>query len=239
MKLDILVCAAHPDDAELGCSGTIALHIALGKKVGVIDFTRGELGTRGSIEERAEEAKNSSRVLGLSARENLGFADGFFENNKEHQLKLIQVIRKYQPEIVFANAIRDRHIDHARAGKLANDACFLSGLRKIETQDNEGNLQEAWRPKAIYHYIQDYYINPDIVIDVTKYWDIKMQSIQAFKTQFFNPESSEPTTPISTPDFLEFLKSRAMEMGRPIGVKYAEGFTKESFIGVKNIFDLI
>jgi N-acetylglucosamine malate deacetylase 1 len=239
MKLDILALAAHPDDIELSCSGTLVAHIKAGKKVGIIDFTQGELGTRGTVDTRREEALESSKILGLSVRENLGFSDGFFANDRIHQLSLIRVIRKYQPEIVIANAIHDRHIDHGRGAQLANDACFLAGLAKIETKDDDGVPQKEWRPKALYHYIQDRFIHPQLVVDISPYWDIKLASILAFKTQFFNPDSNEPSTPISSRDFLEFLEGRAREYGRMIGVTYGEGFTKATPIGTSNLFDLI
>lgn len=239
MKLDILVLAAHPDDAELSCSGTIAAHIAKGKKVGIVDFTQGELGTRGSAEIRKQEAEEASRILEISARENLKMADGFFQNDQANQLKVIQAIRTYQPEIIFTNALNDRHIDHGKGAKLAHESCFLSGLRKIETFDAVGKPQEAWRPKALYHYIQDYYLKPDLVIDITNFWEIKVAAIRAFKTQFYDPNSDEPITPISTPDFLDFLEARAREMGRMIGVKYGEGFNKAMPIGAKSMFDLL
>jgi bacillithiol biosynthesis deacetylase BshB1 len=241
MKLDILAICAHPDDAELACSGTIAAHIAMGKKVGVVDLTKGELGTRGTPEIRAEESKIASEILGLSLRVNLEMADGFFVNNQAHQLKLITAIRKYQPEIILANAISDRHIDHGRASQLTNDACFLAGLRKIITVDDKGIDQKPWRPKALYHFIQDRYIQPDLVIDITPYWNLKKNSIQAFKSQFFTPQGidNEPSTPISTPDFMYFIEARAREMGRMIGVEFGEGFTKATPIGAKNLFDLI
>jgi N-acetylglucosamine malate deacetylase 1 len=241
MKLDILAMCAHPDDAELSCSGTIALHVALGKKVGIIDFTRGELGTRGTPQTRSQEAEAASQILGLSTRENLGLADGFFINNGESQLKLIAKIREYQPEIVLANAIADRHIDHGRASELANDACFLAGLRKITTYDSQGQIQSPWRPKQVYHYIQDRYIQPDLIVDISPYWSIKMEAIKAFKTQFFVGDSAdnEPNTPISTPDFIYFLEARAREFGRMIGVEFGEGFSKATPPGVRNLFDLI
>lgn len=239
MKLDLLVLAAHPDDAELGAGGTIASHVAQGKRVGVIDFTRGELGTRGTPEDRDQEAANSASILGLSLRENLGFADGFFQNNREHQLALIQLIRRYQPEIVLANALSDRHIDHGRAALLARDACFLSGLRKVETKERDGSLQNAWRPKLLLHYIQDYYLEPDLVVDVSKFWEKKIKAVRAFKTQFFDPKSQEPQTPISTPEFMNFLEGRAQEMGRKIGVKYGEGFQMATPPKVNNLFNLL
>lgn len=238
MKLDILVLSAHPDDAELGCGGTIALHVEQGKKVGVVDFTRGELGTRGTPELRAQEAKDSSKILGLSVRDNLGFADAFFVNDKEHQLAVIEKIRQYRPDIVLANAIYDRHSDHAKASDLATTACFLSGLKKIETT-HEGNLQEAWRPKAVYHFIQNNYIKPDIVVDITHYWTIKIKAIKAYKSQFYNPESDEPQTFLSTPHFMEFVEARAKELGHSIGVDYGEGFTVERTVGIRNLFHLL
>ncbi|MHA8072835.1 bacillithiol biosynthesis deacetylase BshB1 [Aquirufa ecclesiirivi] len=232
MKLDILVMAAHPDDAELACSGTIVSQIQQGKKVGIVDFTRGELGTRGTPEIRIAESAASTAILGIHARENLGIRDGFFRNDEESQLKLIQVIRKYQPDIVLANALEDRHPDHGKGAQLAIDACFLSGLRKIETQDERGNPQAAWRPKHVFHYIQDRYIKPDFVIDISAHWDIKEQSIRAFKSQFFDPNSTEPDSYISSPDFLEFIRARSMEMGHKIGVKYGEGFQSQRTMGL-------
>jgi len=238
MKLDILAIAAHPDDVELGCAGTLLVHLRAGRKAGVIDLTRGELGTRGSAAQRDGEAADASRVLGLSARENMGFADGFFENNREHQLKLITAIRRYQPEIVLTNAIADRHSDHGRGSKLVSDSCFLSGLVKIETSDN-GARQGAWRPKAVYHFIQDRLLVPDLVVDVTDVWEQKLDSIRAYKTQFFDPDSQEPETHISKPDFLNFIEARALELGHSIGVRYGEGFTKERNLGVRNLFDLL
>jgi bacillithiol biosynthesis deacetylase BshB1 len=238
MKLDILAIAAHPDDVELGCAGTLLVHLRAGRKVGVIDLTRGELGTRGSAAQRDQEAADASRVLGLSVRENMGFADGFFENNREHQLKLIAAIRRYQPEIVLTNAVEDRHSDHGRASKLVSDSCFLAGLVKIETTDG-GKRQAAWRPKAVYHIIQDRLLVPDLVVDVTDVWAQKIESIRAYKTQFFDPNSQEPETHISKPDFLNFIEARALELGHSIGVKYGEGFTKERNLGVRNLFDLL
>ncbi|MFM9840852.1 MAG: bacillithiol biosynthesis deacetylase BshB1 [Cyclobacteriaceae bacterium] len=237
MKLDILVFAAHPDDAELGCGGTIAKHVSLGYKVGVVDLTRGELGTRGTIQTRDEEAKDSAKILGLSVRENLNLRDGFFKNDEEHQLKLIQAIRRYQPEIVLANAIHDRHPDHGKGADLAFDSCFLSGLAKIETKE-DGKLQQAWRPKHLYHYIQSQLIVPDFVVDVSTHWKIKMDSIKAFKTQFFDPTSSEPETFISKPSFLTFLEARAKEFGQSIGAEYAEGFTTKNRLGVDHLFQM-
>jgi N-acetylglucosamine malate deacetylase 1 len=239
MKLDILVLAAHPDDAELGCGGTIARHVNMGHKVGVVDFTKGELGTRGTPETRASESAESSKILGLSVRENLGLPDGFFHNDKEHQLAVIQAIRRYQPEIVLANAIYDRHSDHGRAASLGYDASFLSGLAKIETRDEHGKKQDAWRPKVVYHYIQSLFIEPDFVVDITEHWQTKIESVKAFKTQFFDPNSAEPQTYISSPEFLRMVESRAIEFGHAIGTKYAEGFTVRRYPGIRNLFDLI
>ncbi|WP_342333375.1 bacillithiol biosynthesis deacetylase BshB1 [Pedobacter sp. FW305-3-2-15-E-R2A2] len=237
MKLDILVLAVHPDDAELGCSGTIAKHIAMGRKVGIVDFTRGELGTRGSAEIRDREAADSAKILGLHARENLRFKDGFFVNDEEHKLAVIRMIRKYQPEIILTNALHDRHPDHGRAGDLANDACFLSGLSKIST-NIDGQEQEAWRPRLVLQYIQDRYIEPDIIIDITPYIQTKIDSIKAFKTQFFNPDHEEAETYISSPEFFDSVIGRAREFGKSIGTTYAEGFTCRKLLGVNDLFNL-
>jgi bacillithiol biosynthesis deacetylase BshB1 len=238
MKLDILVLAVHPDDAELGCSGTILKHIAEGKKVGVVDFTRGELGTRGTAETRDHEASESAKILGLVVRENLRFRDGFFVNDEKHQLEVIKMIRKYQPEIVLSNALHDRHPDHGRAGDLANDACFYSGLSKVETSLG-GQQQQAWRPSLVLQYIQDRYIKPDIVIDITPFIEQKIACIQAFKTQFYNPDQEEgPGTYISSPEFFDSVIGRAREMGKSIGATYAEGFTSRKLLGVNSLFDL-
>jgi bacillithiol biosynthesis deacetylase BshB1 len=238
MKLDILAIGAHPDDVELSCSGTILKHIALGKKCGVLDLTRGELGTRGSAEIRKKEAAKASKILGLSIRDNLNMADGFFANDKKHQLELIKKIRQYQPEIILCNAIADRHPDHARSAQLVSEASFYSGLIKIETIYNSKN-QSAWRPKAVYHYIQDRHLKPDFVVDVTAFADKKMEAIQAFDSQFYNPKSKEPVTPISVKNFLEVVKGKMSLFGRDAGFEYAEGFTVERSIGINNIFDLI
>ncbi|GAB2983147.1 bacillithiol biosynthesis deacetylase BshB1 [Mucilaginibacter puniceus] len=239
LKLDILVLSVHPDDAELGCAGTILKHIALGKKVGIVDLTRGELGTRGSAEIRDKEAAASAKILGLSARENLGLPDGFFQNDKEHQLKVIAAIRKYQPQIIITNAYHDRHPDHGRASDLVEASAFLSGLRKIETSVN-GEVQQPWRPELLLHFIQDEYIKPDILIDVTDYWDKKIESIQAFGSQFFNPNwENEPQTYISSPEFIQVIEARAREFGKVIHVKYAEGFTSRKILGVDNLFSLL
>jgi bacillithiol biosynthesis deacetylase BshB1 len=237
MKLDILAFAAHPDDVELAASGTVAAHIAKGYKVGIIDLTQGELGTRGNAALRAEESAKASELLGIHVRENLHMRDGFFLNDEVHQLKIIECIRAYQPEMVLCNAINDRHIDHGRAAKLVADACFLSGLRKIETKRN-GELQQAWRPKNVYHYIQDYYLKPDVVVDITPYFEQKMKSIKAYSSQFYNPDANEPETPISGSDFLHFIEARAREMGRIIGVTYAEGFNTARTPGVNDLFHL-
>jgi bacillithiol biosynthesis deacetylase BshB1 len=239
MKLDILVLAAHPDDAELGCGGAILHHVSLGHKVGVVDFTQGELGTRGTIQTREQEAADSAKILGLSVRENLKLADGFFKNDEAHQRKVIQAIRKYRPEIVLANAIYDRHSDHGRAAELASDACFLSGLSKIDTMDESGKPQSPWRPRAVYHYIQSLFIEPDFVMDVTAHWPKKVEAIKSFKTQFYDPNSTEPQTYISSPDFLRMIESRGIELGHAIGVKYAEGFTVKRYPGVKSLLDLL
>jgi len=236
-KLDILVIAAHPDDAELGCSGTIAAHIAKGFKVGIVDLTHGEMGTRGTPEIRLQEAEEAGRILGLSARENLGFKDIYFKDDEAHQLELIKIIRKYQPEIVLANAITDRHPDHGKGASLASNACFMSGLRKIETEC-DGLFQQAWRPKFVYHYIQNNYIEPDFIVDISAHWDTKVASIMAFKSQFYDPSSQEPASFISSPEFLPFVESRSREFGHRIMVKYGEGFTVERFLGVDNLFDL-
>ncbi|WP_299781649.1 bacillithiol biosynthesis deacetylase BshB1 [uncultured Formosa sp.] len=237
MKLDILAIGAHPDDVELGCGATVAKEIANGKTVGIIDLTRGELGTRGTAETRDAEAKDAAKILGVSVRENLGFADGFFTNDKKHQLEIIKIIRKYQPEIVLCNAIDDRHIDHGKGSKLVSDACFLSGLKKIETEVG-GELQIQWRPKHVYHYIQWKHIEPDFVVDVTGYMDIKEEAVLAYKTQFFDPESKEPETPISSKNFTDSVKYRAKDLGRIIGVESAEGFTSERYVAVENLFKL-
>ena len=237
MKLDILVLAAHPDDAELGCGGTIIKHIAAGRKVGVVDFARGELGTRGTAVTRDKEAADSAKILGLTIRENLNLPDGFFHNSKEHQLEVVKVIRKYQPEIVLANATYDRHPDHGRGADLAFHACFLSGLLKIETESG-GAKQKAWAPKVLYHFIQSQFIEPDFVVDISDAWDKKLEAISAFKTQFYDASSKEPNTYISNPGFLKMIEARATEMGHSIGVRYGEGFVTRKWIGVKSLFDI-
>jgi bacillithiol biosynthesis deacetylase BshB1 len=238
VKLDILVLAAHPDDAELGCGGTIALHVSLGQKVGIVDLTRGELGTRGTPELRANEAASAASILGVSVRENLGLRDGFFQNDLQHQLAVIRAVRKYRPSVILANAITDRHIDHGKGAALAYDACFLSGLAKIETRDDNGNLQAAWRPEYIYHYIQSHYIKPDFVVDISKFWQKKIDAISAFRSQFHDPSNSEPETYISSPAFLKMIESRAQELGHSIGATFGEGFTVRRTPGVNSLFDL-
>ena len=237
IKLDILAFGAHPDDVELGCSGTIAKEISLGKKVGIIDLTRGELGTRGSAEIRDNEAAKAAEVLGISARENLGFRDGFFVNDEKHQLEIIKMIRKYQPEVVLCNAIHDRHIDHGKGSKLVSDACFLSGLRKIETELN-GENQQAWRPKVVYHYIQWENIEPDFVVDISGFMQHKIDAVMAYDSQFYNPDSKEPISPITSKNFLDSVTYRAQDLGRLVGVDFAEGFTTERYLAVNSLADL-
>lgn len=238
MKLDILAFGAHPDDVELGCSATIAKEISLGKTVGIIDLTRGELGTRGTAEIRDAEANNAAKILNISVRENLNFRDGFFKNNEKHQLEVIRMIRKYKPEIVLCNAIDDRHIDHGKGSKLVSDACFLSGLLKIETSLN-GAIQEPWRPKVVYHYIQWKNIEPDFVVDVTGFMDTKMEAIMAYDSQFYNPNTNEPETPITSKNFLDSVKYRAQDLGRLIGTQYGEGFTVERYLAVNSLGNLM
>lgn len=237
MKLDILAFGAHPDDVELGCAGTIAKEVALGKKIGIIDLTRGELGTRGSAEIRDRESAAAAKILGVAVRENLNMRDGFFVNDEPHQLAIIRMIRKYQPEIVLCNAIDDRHIDHAKGSKLVSDACFLSGLIKIQTELG-GERQKAWRPKVVYHYIQWKNIEPDFVVDITGFNDKKLEAILAYSSQFYDPNSSEPETPIATKNFLESLTYRDRDLGRLTGVDYAEGFTTERYLAVNSLADL-
>lgn len=238
MKLDILAFGAHPDDVELGCAGTILKEIALGKTVGIVDLTRGELGTRGSADLRDQEASAAAQILGVSVRENLRFRDGFFVNDEAHQLEVIQMIRKYQPEIVLCNAIEDRHIDHGKGSQLVSDACFLSGLMKIETQ-LDGQAQQAWRPKLVYHYIQWKDIKPDFVVDITGFTDKKVDSILAYRSQFYDPNSNEPESPITSKNFLESLNYRSRDLGRLVGVDHAEGFTVERYLAVNSLGDLI
>ena len=238
MKLDILAFGAHPDDVELGCAGTILKEISLGKTIGIIDLTRGELGTRGSADLRDQEAAAAAQILGVSVRENLRFRDGFFVNDEAHQLEVIQMIRKYQPEIVLCNAIEDRHIDHGKGSQLVSDACFLSGLMKIETK-LDGQTQQAWRPKLVYHYIQWKDIKPDFVVDITGFTDKKVDSILAYRSQFYDPNSNEPESPITSKNFLESLNYRSRDFGRLVGVDHAEGFTVERYLAVNSLGDLI
>lgn len=238
MKLDILVFGAHPDDVELSCGATIAKEISLGKKVGIIDLTRGELGTRGTAELRDKEAADAAKILGVTVRENLRFRDGFFSNDEQHQLEVIKMIRKYQPDVVICNAIDDRHIDHGKGSKLVSDACFLSGLIKISTQI-EGKEQEAWRPKQVYHYIQWKNLVPDFVVDVTGFMDVKVKSLMAYASQFYDPDSTEPVTPIATKNFKESIMYRAADLGRLINTEYAEGFNVERYVAVNSLGDLI
>ena len=238
MKLDILAIGAHPDDVEMSCGATIAKEVSKGKKVGILDLTRGELGTRGSAKIREAEAKEAAKILGVVVRDNLGLADGFFENDRASQIELVKIIRKYKPEVVFCNAIYDRHIDHGRGSSLASDACFLSGLRKLETI-YEGSPQQQWRPKQVYHYIQWKEIKPDVVVDVTGFMDKKLESVHAYKSQFYDVKSKEPDTPISSKNTLDSLSYRNRNLGRLIGTKAGEGFTVERYAAVDSIFDLI
>jgi bacillithiol biosynthesis deacetylase BshB1 len=239
MKIDILAFAVHPDDAELSCSGTLLKHKSQGKKIGIIDLTRGELGSRGTAETRDSEAKESAKILGLDVRENLRMRDGFFKNDEEHQLQIITKIRQYQPEIILINALHDRHPDHGKASLLLCDSAFLSGLPKINTTLN-GEAQSAWRPRLILQYIQDAYIQPDILVDISEFWDTKMKSIKAYKTQFFNPDvDEEHETYISSPEFVHVIEARAREFGKHIGAVFAEGFTSKKLLGVDNLFEII
>jgi len=237
MKLDLLVFSVHPDDAELGCSGTILKEIAAGKMVGIVDLTRGELGTRGTVETRDQETIESTKSLGLHVRENLGMRDGFFRNDEQHQKMIIQMIRKYNPEIVLCNALHDRHPDHGRASELVSDAFFLSGLTKVQTELN-GETQLAFRPRLLLQYIQDTYIKPDILVDISDFFDKKMECIQAFKTQFFNTEGDGQETYISSPNFLKVVEARSREFGKSINATYAEGFTSKKLLGINDLFDL-
>lgn len=238
MKLDILAFGAHPDDVELGCGATLAKEISLGKKVGIVDLTRGELGTRGSAEIRDQEARAAAEILGVHARENLAFRDGFFTNDEAHQMEIIKMIRKYQPEIVLCNAVADRHIDHAKGSKLVSDACFLSGLRRIETQYN-GQSQTHWRPKLVYHYIQWQNITPDFVVDVSGFMDQKVKSVLAYSSQFYDPNSKEPVSPITSKNFLDSITYRAQDLGRIINTDFAEGFTTERYLAINSLDSLM
>ena len=237
-KLDILAIGSHPDDVELGCAATLAKEISKGKKVGILDLTRGELGTRGSAEIRDQEAARAAEILGVSIRQNLNFRDGFFVNDETHQMKIVQKIREFRPDIVLCNAIRDRHIDHGKGSDLVSQACFLSGLRRIETKIGDAD-QEAWRPKLVYHYIQWQPITPDFVVDVTGFMDIKEKAVLAYASQFYDPGSKEPVSPIATKNFLDSVTYRARDLGRLIGRDYAEGFTAERYVAVDHLDDLI
>jgi bacillithiol biosynthesis deacetylase BshB1 len=237
-KLDILVIAAHPDDAELGCAGTIVHNIAQGKKVGIADLTQGELGTRGSAALRMEEAAQAAKIMGLHARENLYLRDGRFQNNESDQLEIIKAVRKYQPEIVITNAPADRHPDHGRASDLVSDACFYSGLMRIPSSVN-GIEQSAWRPKAIYHFVQSQSLAVDYVVNITPYWETKLAAIRAYRSQFHDPNSQEPETYISSENFMRMVEARAIEHGHIIGAKYGEGFIRSRIAGINSFFDLI
>lgn len=236
MQVDILAFGAHPDDIELSCAGTLLSHIAQGKTVAIVDLTKGELGTRGMPELRLQEAANAARIMGVTVRENLGMADGFFANDKEHKLQIVQMIRKYRPQVVFANALTDRHPDHGRGGRLVADACFLAGLRKIETT-LDGQQQEPWRPNVVYHYTQFRNIDISFVVDITGFLDKKIEAIKAYSSQFYNPSSNEPETVISSAHFFENIEERASDLGRLIGVRYAEAFYCESLLGTTNVFN--
>lgn len=240
MKLDILAIGSHPDDVELGCSGTLAKEIAKGKTVGIIDLTRGELGTRGDADTRDKEAEKAAQILGVAIRLNMEFDDGFFVNDRWHQTEIIKMIRRYRPEIVLCNAVTDRHIDHGKGSQLVSDACFLSGLIKIDTRDEDADgWQDAWRPKHVYHYIQWKNLEPDFVVDISGQIDKKMEAVLAYGSQFYDPDSKEPDTPISSKNFTDSVKYRARDMGRLIGTDYGEGFTAERYPAVKSLFDLI
>lgn len=241
MKLNILAIGVHPDDVELGCSGTLINETRAGKKCGIIDLTQGELGTRGTVDTRYQEAATAAMIMGVQVRENLKMRDGFFENDETHKLQLIAAIRKYQPDIIIGNVLHDRHPDHGRAGKMIAEAAFLAGLAKIETKDEEGNIQARWRPSYVLHYIQDWYHEPDVLIDISDVFEQRMEAIKAYSTQFHNPSGTdgEPQTYISTPDFLDSVIARARMFGKRIGVKYAEGFITEKKIGIRSLDALI
>lgn len=239
MKLDILAIGSHPDDVELGCSGTLIKEVKSGKQVGIIDLTQGELGTRGTVETRYQEAADAAMIMGIAVRENLKMRDGFFQNDEAHQRQLIQVIRKYRPEIVIGNILEDRHPDHGKAGWLIYDACFLSGLKAISTQDDDGNEQEKWRPKMLLHYIQDRFHEPDMIVDISDVWEQRMEAVKAYKTQFAATAGDGPQTYISTPEFMEALSARARLLGKRIGVKYGEGFLSKKSIGLHSLDALV
>jgi bacillithiol biosynthesis deacetylase BshB1 len=238
MQIDILAFGAHPDDVELSCSGTLMSHIAMGKTVGIIDLTQGELGTRGTGELRLQEANVAAQIMGVTVRENLGLADGFFTNDKTHQLEIVKIIRKYKPQVIFANALSDRHPDHGKGGRLVADACFLAGLLKVETE-LDGVKQEPHRPSAVYHYTQFRPIDPHFIVDISAFMDKKMESIMAYDSQFYKPGSDEPETVISSAHFIKNVEERASDFGRQIGVRYGEGFTCESKLGITNVFNLM
>lgn len=238
IQVDILAIGIHPDDVELSCSGTLLQHAAMGKTFGILDLSRGELGTRGTPEIREAEAKEAARVLGAQFRQILDIPDGLFTHSPDNWLKIVQVIRACRPEIILCNAPDDRHPDHGRAAKMTADACFYAGLEKIETFDNQGNLQEKWRPKAVYHYIQDRQLTPDFVVDISTVFDKKMEAILAFRSQFYDPNDAGPATPISGKDFLDFMDAKARVFGRSISATHAEGFICARIPGVKNLFDL-
>ena len=238
MKLDILAFGAHPDDVELGCAATLAKEISKGKKVGIVDLTRGELGTRGTVDIRTQEAMNAAKIIGAVLRENMGFEDGFFINDKAHQMAIVEVIRKYQPEVVLCNAVDDRHLDHPKGSQLVSDACFLSGLRKVTTEE-AGIPQVAWRPTQVYHYMQWKNTQPDFVVDVTGFMDVKERAVKAHASQFFDPNSKEPESPITSQNFINSVLYRANDLGRMIGVESAEGFSTERYVAVRQLGDLI
>ena len=241
MKVDILAIGVHPDDVELGCSGTLISEIKRGKKAAIVDLTQGELGTRGNVDTRYEEAAKAAMIIGVQSRENLKMRDGFFKNDEANQMKLIQAIRKYQPSVIIGNILHDRHPDHGRAGQMISTSCFLSGLSKIETKDEKGKPQERWKPAYVLHYMQDWYHDPDLLIDITDVFEQRMEAIKAYTSQFYNADSGDegPQTYISTADFLESIVARAKVLGKKIGVKYAEGFITEKKIGIKNLDSLI
>jgi bacillithiol biosynthesis deacetylase BshB1 len=239
MKLDVLAIGSHPDDVELGCSGTLINEVKKGKKVGIVDLTQGELGTRGTVQTRYDEAANAAKIMGITVRENLKMRDGFFKNDEEHQMQLVRILRKYKPEIVIGNILEDRHPDHGRGGWLTYDACFFSGLRQVKTTGDDGQEQEKWRPKLLLHYIQDRFYEPDLITDVTEVWEQRMAAIRAYKTQFYDPNSDEPQSYLSSPEFIEALTARARLLGKRIGVKYGEGFLSKKSIGIKDLDSLI
>jgi bacillithiol biosynthesis deacetylase BshB1 len=239
MKLDILAIGSHPDDVELGCSGTLINEVKKGKKVGIVDLTQGELGTRGTVQTRYDEAANAAKIMGITVRENLKMRDGFFKNDEEHQMQLVRILRKYKPEIVIGNILEDRHPDHGRGGWLTYDACFFSGLRQVKTTGDDGQEQEKWRPKLLLHYIQDRFYEPDLITDVTEVWEQRMAAIRAYKTQFYDPNSDEPQSYLSSPECIEALTARARLLGKRIGVKYGEGFLSKKSIGIKDLDSLI